>query len=162
MFVQWLWNPGINTMRAGETGPTGFTDLDTDTIKAALYNDSITPNHNVAVGETGYNAAAGVWDSGEQSDGTNWDAGGEPVVPTGDGLSNGTNFIMFDAADTSQSGASTTLASVFGCLVYDDSITAGTVADQGICFNYFGGSQSVTGGTFTIVWHANGVFRFTL
>ncbi len=40
--------------------------------------------------------------------------------------------------------------------------TAGTVADQGVCFNYFGGAQTVTGGTFTIVWHANGLFRFTV
>jgi hypothetical protein len=46
-------------------------------------------------------------------------------------------------------------------LVYDATITAGTVAKQGLCFNYFGGTQSVTGGTFTIVWDATGVFKFT-
>ncbi|MGW6257631.1 hypothetical protein [Streptomyces sp. NPDC055085] len=48
--------------------------------------------------------------------------------------------------------------------MYDDTITAGTggIADQGICFNYFGGVQGVTGGTFTIIWSANGVFRITV
>ncbi len=39
---------------------------------------------------------------------------------------------------------------------------AGPVGDQGVCYNYFGGAQSVTAGTFTIVWNANGIFRITL
>jgi hypothetical protein len=50
---------------------------------------------------------------------------------------------------------------VFGCLVYDDTITT-PVADQGLCFNYFGGTQSVTAGTFTVVWSASGIFRITV
>ena len=41
-------------------------------------------------------------------------------------------------------------------------ISGGTVADHGVCFNYFGGAQSVTAGTFTIVWDANGLAKFTL
>jgi hypothetical protein len=53
------------------------------------------------------------------------------------------------------------MSGIFGCLVYDDTLTT-PVADQGICYNYFGGTQSVTGGTFTIVWHPNGIFRLTL
>ena len=36
------------------------------------------------------------------------------------------------------------------------------VADQGICYNYFGGANSVTLGTFTIVWNASGIFALTL
>jgi len=36
------------------------------------------------------------------------------------------------------------------------------VAKQGVCYNYFGGAQSVTAGTFTIVWNVNGVCRFTV
>ena len=70
------------------------------------------------------------------------------------------DVVFFDAANTA-SGASATLAAVFGCLVYDQSL-ATPVDNQGICYNYFGGTQSVTDGTFTIVWHANGVMRFTL
>jgi hypothetical protein len=58
-------------------------------------------------------------------------------------------------------GATATLAAVFGCLVYDDTLTT-PVADQGVCFNYFGGTQSVTSGTFTVVWNVLGLWRITL
>jgi hypothetical protein len=68
---------------------------------------------------------------------------------------------VFDAADL-PGGGNVTLANVYGCLVYDDTITAGTVADQGICFNYFGGAQSVTAGTFTIIWNASGIAGITI
>ena len=68
---------------------------------------------------------------------------------------------MFDATDLAGGGA-VTLTNAFGCLVYNDDITAGTVADQGITYHSFGGGQSVTAGTFTIVWHANGLFRITV
>lgn len=68
--------------------------------------------------------------------------------------------VFFDAADTASAGATADLAAVFGCLVYDT--TSATVANQGICYNYFGGTNSVTNGTFTVVWHANGIFRMTL
>jgi hypothetical protein len=71
-----------------------------------------------------------------------------------------TNTITIDAADTA-SGATATLAAVFGCLVYDFTIAA-PVAKQGMCFNYFGGSNSVTSGTFTVVWSANGIMKGTL
>ena len=43
-----------------------------------------------------------------------------------------------------------TVAAAYGCLVYDHTITV--TANQGLCYNYFGGSQSVTAGTFTIIW----------
>lgn len=134
-------------------------DLDGDTLKAALYNDTTAPSQDVTAANTAY--AVGEWVVGnEVDDGTNWDTGGEPL--TGVSVDSATAATVFlDATDTPQGGASTTLASVYGCLVYSE--TAATpVANQGICYNYFGGVQSVTGGDFTIVWHANGIFRFTL
>jgi fumarate reductase flavoprotein subunit len=51
---------------------------------------------------------------------------------------------------------------VMGVAVGDDTITAGTVAKQGMCFHYYGGTQSVTAGNLTIIWDATGVFKFTL
>jgi hypothetical protein len=51
------------------------------------------------------------------------------------------------------------MASVEGCLIYDDTITAGTIADQGLCFLWFGGSQSVTAGTFSVVFNAAGILN---
>jgi hypothetical protein len=67
---------------------------------------------------------------------------------------------IFDANDLA-GGGTVTITNAYGCFVYDDTITAGTVADQGVCFNYFGGAQSVTSGTFTIVWSASGLFQIT-
>jgi len=73
----------------------------------------------------------------------------------------GTSVVAFDAADAAGAG-NVTIAAAFGDFIYDDTIAAGnTVAKQGLCFNYFGGTQSVTGGTFTVVFDATGIFKFT-
>jgi hypothetical protein len=69
--------------------------------------------------------------------------------------------MRFDAADLA-GGGNVTLTNAFGCLVYDNTISGGTVAKQGVSFNYFGGAQSVTAGTFTIIWHANGINQWTM
>lgn len=130
-----------------------------DSFKAALYNNSITPDQNVATAVlTGYNGAASQWTTAnEVTDATNWPAGGRPLVsPAIDTATAATVF--FDANDTASVGATTTLASVFGTLVYDDTLTN----KPGISYNYFGGTQSVTNGTFTIIWHANGIFRLSI
>ena len=66
--------------------------------------------------------------------------------------------VRFDATDTASTDSATTLAGVFGTLVYDDTLTS----KPGLSFNYFGGTQSVTNGLFTIVWHANGIWQITL
>lgn len=143
-----------------EDSATGYTGLDSDTVKAALFNNDVVPDRDAAVADTGY--SAGTWITADEvSDNPNWDLAGEPLTSK-TSASAGTGIYMFDAADTPQSGASCTLSGVHGCLVYDDTITAGTVADQGVSFHYFGGAQSVTAGTFTIVWHANGLFRVTV
>lgn len=141
------------------TVAAGAMDWDTvATVKAALYDNDITPDNDVTAANTAYNAGQWTAAGNEVTDGTNWDTAGEPL--TSRTLTLGADTATFDAADTPQSGASCTLANVFGCLVYCDTITT-PVADQGFCYNYFGGSQSVTAGNFTIVWHANGVFRIT-
>jgi len=124
--------------------------LDTDAIKAALFNDSVTPDDDATAANNTY--GSGTWTTAnEVDDGTNWDAGGEPLTSLS--ATFGSNTFTFDAADTPQGGTSTTLSNAFGCLVHDS-----TVSNAGICFNYFGGTQSVTSGDFTIQWHANGIF----
>ena len=132
-------------------------NIEGDTFKAALFDNTITPSATVASAAAAY--GGGVWASGEVSDGTNWDTAGEPMTATSSTFS-GTVY-TFDAANTPQGGASTTLGSVFGVLVYNDTIAA-PVADQGICFNYLGGENQVTGGTFTIVWHTSGIFTISV
>lgn len=140
---------------------TTAIDLDTDTIHVALYNTTPTPDQNVTSALSAYNAATSQWVvANEVSDGTNWDAAGEPI--TGKVVDSATAAtVFFDGTNTPQSGATCTLAGVFGGLVYDFSL-ATPVDNQGISFNYFGGTNSVTGGTFTVVWHANGIFRFAI
>jgi hypothetical protein len=152
IFTQWVNGPMF------QVSGTGYTGIDSDTIKAALFNNSVTPDQDAAVGSSGYNT--GTWTTGnEVTDVTNWVAGGRALASKT--LTAGTATSTFDAADLA-GGGTVTLTNAYGAFVYDDTITAGTVADQGICFNYFGGAQSVTAGTFTIVWHANGLARFTL
>lgn len=141
-----------------QVSATGYTGLDSDTVKAALYNNTGTPDKDAAVASTGYNT--GAWtNTNEVVDATNWVAGGRALASK-TFTTPASGVAMFDAADLA-GGGNVTLSGVLGCLVYDDTITAGTVADQGVCFNYFGGSQSVTAGTFTIVWNANGICRYT-
>jgi hypothetical protein len=58
---------------------TTAIDLNSSAFNVALYNDTITPSQTVVSAETAYNAAAGVWDSGEVSDGAEWPAGGQAL-----------------------------------------------------------------------------------
>lgn len=141
--------------------PAGYAGLGADTVKVALFNNTVTPDKDAALTSTGYNT--GTWTTGnEVTDATNWVAGGRTLASK-TLTAPSTGVFMFDAADLA-GGGTVTLTNAYGCLVYDDTITAGTggIADQGISFNYFGGAQSVTAGTFTIVWNANGIARITV
>jgi hypothetical protein len=142
-------------------GNTTAMDLNTDaSIKVALYDNDITPDNDVTSANTAYNVGQWVATGNEVVDATNWVAGGRAL--SGATIDTGTaDKVMFDAADLS-GGGTVTLTNAHGCLVYDDTI-ATPVADQGICYNYFGGAQSVTAGTFTVSWSAtNGIFSITL
>lgn len=133
----------------------------TDVFKAALYGTGATPDRDATAANSAYSAsswhgAAEIIDT--SGGGTDWPAGGvslgtETLTTSAGGV------VKFDAPDTA-SGSTADIAAVFGCLVYDDTLTT-PVADQGLCFNYFGGSNSVTNGTFTIVWSASGIFTVT-
>ena len=129
-----------------------------DSVKAALFNNTPTPDMNVAAAATAYNT--GQWVIGnEVSQAGQWAAGG--VVLANQQINVGTAGVVFFDADDPASGTAATLANVFGVLHYDDTLTT-PVADQGICYNYLGGVQSVTGGQFTVVNHVNGIWRQTL
>jgi hypothetical protein len=133
---------------------TAALDLNSDAFKVALYDNDITPDQTVATANSVYNAGQWTASGNEVADGTEWDAAGEPLAnPTSTRAS---NVYTFDGDNTVSSGSSATLAAVFGCLVYDD-----TVGDQGVSYHYFGGTNSVTDGTFTVVWHTSGIFTIT-
>jgi len=165
VFIQAVLNP-LTASVWSTTEPTtyGTNGLSADTVNVALFNNTTSPDASAAVGSTGFNT--GTWTTtNEVTDATNWVSGGRALASkTYSVLTAGSQTtaaeVNFDAADLA-GGGTLTITNAFGCLVYDNTITAGTVAKQGMCFNYFGGGQSVTGGTFTIVWDATGVFKFS-
>lgn len=138
---------------------TAAFDLDADSFKAALYDNDITPDNDVTAANSAYNVGQWVTTGNEVFEAGQWAQGG--VALTSPTINVGTADVVFwDAADTA-SGSAADLANVFGVLVYDDTLTS-PVADQGICYNFLGGSNSVVNGTFTVVWSSSGIFRLTL
>jgi hypothetical protein len=150
IFQQAMLNPIMGRLWT-TAAPTTFSSLSADTVNAALFNNTTTPDKTVAVGNTGFNT--GVWvTANEVTDATNWLSGGRALASKAFSIDTGSSSIVFQAAATAGAG-NVTIANAYGCLVYDFTITAGTVAKQGMCYNSFGGSaQGVTAGTFTILW----------
>lgn len=127
-------------------------DMDGDGYKIALYNNTTAPDNTVTTAVlSSYNGAASQWVVANEITGTNWAAGGVALASVTVAQS-GAN-VTFDAADTS--AATATIAGAFGGLVYDT-----TIGTQALCYLYFGGSQSVTAGTFTVVYSASGLIQF--
>ena len=130
---------------------TGYTGLDSDSVKCALFTNTGTPDRNVAANLTGYNT--GQWvQANEKFDAAGW-------AQTGLALANKVvnqataNTFYFDADDRATT-ANVTLTAVYGCQNYDDTVTGGTVADVGVSFHFFGGTQGVTAGSFTVQFAA--------
>lgn len=163
IFAQAILTPIARGVAATSGFPTTYAGLVADAlVKAALFNNTPSPDASVAVASTAYNT--GVWiTANEVTGGGGWVAGGIALgtkawAVTTAGSQTTATAVSFTAANTAGAGPSTVTAA-FGTLVYDGTITV--TASQGMCFNYFGGTQSVTAGTFTIVWDATGVFKIT-
>ena len=138
-------------------GNTTAFDFDADVPKVALFDGTITPSQTVASASTAY--AAGVWASGGVSDASGWPAAGRVLAGITWAAAGG--VCTYDANDTVSANDTTTLTNANGCLVYDDTLAA-VVVDQGMCYNYFGGANSVTSGRFTIIWNTAGILALTL
>jgi len=130
--------------------------LATDAPKVALYDDDITPDATVAIANTAYNAGQWTASGNEVIDTGGWPAGGRTLLnPTSTIAS---NVYTYNADDTVSADSHSTITGAFGCLVYDDTLTG----NYGLSFHYFGGSQTVSEGTFTVAWNASGLFTFTV
>lgn len=149
VFQQWL--------RACMDRTANF-NMETDTFFVALYNNTGTPDKNATAANTAY--AAGQWVSGnEVSSGVNWPTGGVSLPnPT---VNVATAGVVFWDGDNVLSGSTATITNAYGCLVYSPNLTT-PVDNQSVCFNYFGGPNSVTNGLFTINWSDNGIWRATI
>lgn len=135
-------------------------DLGSDVPKAALFNNTPTPDNDVTAALSAYNAGSSQWlTANEVFQAGQWPQGG--VALAGTSLNSASaDVVFYDATDTA-SGSAATLANAYGALIYDDTLTT-PVADQGLCYLYYGGPNSVTNGTFTSVWNVLGLLRWTL
>lgn len=108
-----------------------------DTIQVALLNDL-----------HGFTATDTIWSdvSGNEISGTNYTAGGATL--TGQTVTTGATT-KFDGTDTVWSSASFT---AYHAVLYDVTNT-----NSLICSIDFGGAKTVSAGTFTIQWHADGI-----
>lgn len=156
IFQAWVVNPML--AGSGASLATAYTGITADTINVALYNNTTAPDRTAAVASTGYNTS--TWTSAnEVTSGTDWVAGGRQLVS--DTVSGSAGTVTYTASNLTSSATATITA--YGVLIYDATITAGnTVAKQGICFNSFGGVQTVTGGSFSVNWNASGIFTVTV
>lgn len=152
IFQQAMLNPMLGRLWT-TAAPTTFSSLSADSVKAALYSsNTITPDKTAAVGSTGYNT--GQWVTGGESSATGYTAGGTALGSKAFAIDTGSSSVCFTAANPVWTITAGTLTA-YGDLVYDDTITGGTVAKQGLCYNFFGGQQTLTGGTgatFTVQW----------
>lgn len=135
---------------------TTAMDGNSDTWNVALYGTTPTPSQTVTSANAAYNVDQ--WITGSETTATGWPAGGLALASVTSTAAS--NVHTFDAADRA-GGATDTVTATFGCLIYDFTIAA-PVAKQALCYLYFGGSNSVTGGTLTVTFNVAGIATYTL
>jgi hypothetical protein len=111
-------------------------DLDTDTIKIALYTSSAS-----------LDATTTAYTTSNEVTGTGYTAGGETLTGATIGTSGTTAYVDFD--DPEWTSASFTAR---GALIYNDT----TAGDNSVAVLDFGGDFTVSSGTFRIVFPAAG------
>lgn len=141
-----------NVLFLGQNG----VKYSTDAFSVALYNAGTPDNTVTTQALTSYNGAASQWVTGNEASGAGYTAGGVSV--SSPSWTQTTNVVTFTSAGTPQWTAAS--FSAVGALVYDTTIGTATT-HPGLCYNYFGGTQTVTAGTFTINWNASGIATFT-
>ena len=120
----------------------GEVDLEADTIKVALLDDShsFTATHN-------------TWSdvSANEISGTGYTAGGEEL--SSKAVTQGATT-KWDGDNVSWTNASFT---AYHAVIYDDTLAG----DDLICSIDFGGAKTVSSGTFTIQWDAAGIITLS-
>ena len=111
-------------------------DLEADTIKVALYDNS----HSFTATDTDYTT------SNELATAGGYTQGGAALA--GKAVTEAATT-KWDATDLAWTSASFT---AYHAVIYDSS-----VSNDLICSIDFGGAQTVSSGTFTIQWHADGI-----
>ena len=119
--------------------------LATDTLKIALYGNGTPVNTGTTLVSTEYAAS---WNTcTEVSNSGTYAAGGTALTAPSSAQSTNT-YVLSCSTPNSWTGATIT---AFGALVYDSTVAA----HPGIVYLDFLGSQTVTGGTFTVTYAPN-------
>lgn len=145
----------LNTFQRCFNGTDLVVDWVNDTIKCALFTNTITPNFttDTAFGVAPYNA--------NEVSGTGYSTGG--VTLSGETVSPTTTSgsLTFDANDAQWTSA--TFSGARAALIWDDTLTITPgPADAVVCLVNLGADYGVTAGTFTIQWATTGIFAIDL
>jgi len=126
-------------------------NFDADTLKAALFPSTITPDFSATAANAAYNA--GVY-SGTELTGTGYTAGGATLASIT--FTGATAIATFDAADTSWT--TSTITGARGLLIYNNTLAG----KNAFCLVDLGSSYSTSAGTLLVTYSASGIARFTL
>jgi hypothetical protein len=122
---------------------TAGQSLEAETHKTLMVTDTYTPD---------FNAHDFRNDITNEVTGTGYTAGGNALTTTEITLSGG--VLTFDAADVAW--ASSTIANAMAAVHYFN--VGADTTDQLVFLSDFVTAASSSGGTFTIQWHASGIF----
>jgi hypothetical protein len=136
MMLATLTGQASHTMKLGASG---------DSFLVSLFGNTGTPDQTTTQALSYYNT--GQWvTANEVYQAGQWAQGGVALgSPT---AAQASGVVNVGAANTASGSAFTTPSNVYGVLVYDNTLTT----KDGFCFNFLGGPNSVTSGTFTVVW----------
>src|SRR2546423_5849621 len=103
-----MLNPIARGVAATTGFPTTYAGLVADAlVKAALFNNTTTPDKTAAVASTGFNT--GVWvTANEVTDATNWVSGGRALGTKSFAIDTGSSSVCFTPANTAGGGNVTT------------------------------------------------------
>lgn len=162
--MPWTESRLLSSFVTDALNQTSGIDLNGDTIEAALFDNTITPDQAATSARAAFNGSGGAWATGHVTDTgtsapTGWPTLGRPLQSITSAFTG--NVYTFSAVATTSANAVTTITDAYGCLLYDHAVTT-PVADPGICYAYFGGANSISLGSFVIAWNPGGIFTITL
>lgn len=140
--AKWYGTP-IKNMWSG----ANVVDWDTDTIKCALTTSAYTPDQDA---HDFFN------DITNEVSGTGYSSGGVTLTCSAPTYDSASNTVSLDASDAQWTSASFTARYA---IIYKSTGVSSTSPLLG--YVDFGGDETVSSGTFTIVWAATGVLTIT-
>lgn len=146
---------------------TKAISLSADVFRALYYNNSVTPVNTATTALTSeVNGTGSAFQTAnEQTTSGNYTQGTGMAVNTPAVTQNynaqGANTVSFTAASITSATSFTSLAAGLYGMVVADTTVPGTGVSYIVSYNYFGGQQLVTAGTFAVTINANGIATYT-